>query len=117
MSTRSKLKLMLALVLAAMLAIAAAACGESSDSKATTKVTTGTAAPRRSEDAPNVAGYPPEFQGFARCLRDQGVAPPPPAQWMAPGGSSPEMLRAAARCRRYLPPYGQQILDQMLSGG
>jgi hypothetical protein len=106
------------LLLAAILATVAAGCGGGSDDSRTksTKATKPTAtAPAK---APNIAGYPPEFQQFARCLSQQGLnPPPPPGAWMAPGGPGPEMLRAAARCRRYLPPYGQALLDQMLPGG
>jgi hypothetical protein len=97
------------LTLAAAAAISAApfpACGGGSDEADE---------PSKTAASPSIPGYAPEFQQFARCVSEQGLdPPPPPAHWMAPGGPDPDMLRAAAQCRRYLPPYGQQLLDQAL---
>jgi hypothetical protein len=98
---------------ATLLATGAAACGDDSEDATTT-----TAAPDAATTTadPSVSAYDPQFRPFARCVSEQGVEPPPPLQWMAPGGVTAEMLRAAAACRQYLPPYGQQILDQALRG-
>jgi hypothetical protein len=117
MSARRMGRPLCALLLAAILATVAAGCGGGSDdppTKPSKPTNTSATAPA---DAPSIAGYPPEFRQFAQCLSEQGLnPPPPPAEWMAPGRPDPEMLRAAARCRRYLPPYGQALLDQMLPG-
>jgi hypothetical protein len=61
---------------------------------------------------PDVSAYQPQFQPFARCVGEQGVDPPPPTQWMAPGGVTAELLAAARACRKHLPEHGQRLLDQ-----
>jgi hypothetical protein len=78
------------------------ACGDDSEDPSTTSTPA----------TPEVSAYMPQFQPFATCVSEQGVAPPPPTQWMAPSGVTPKLLEAARACREFLPRYGQSILDQ-----